>query len=164
MSYIVLSKQPLRALVTAARNLQGLMDAGTIGAAFNNGTPDDINDTISALDNLAACATRIDDADTIASPFLRYRREILGNYSTAEHLRALVMNLWGGQPANLSKLFTGADEHHTRIALECIAHYSQHGENDTFFMTLASEILDQQIEDAIPALIAIANGFDEVAA
>ena len=33
MSYIVLSKQPIRALVTAARNLQGLMDAGTIGAA-----------------------------------------------------------------------------------------------------------------------------------
>ena len=148
MSYIVLSKQPLRALVTAARNLQGLMDAGTIGAAFNNGTPDQVNDAVSAFDNLAACATRISDADTIASPFLRYRREILGKYGTASHLRALVMNLWGAQPANLSKLFMGADEHHTQIALECITHYSQYGENDTFFMTLASEILDMQIAEA----------------
>lgn len=164
MPYIVISKQPLRALVTAARNLQGLMDAGTIGAAFTNGTPDQINDTISALDNLAACATRISDADTVTSPFLRYRREILGNYDTAKRLRAMTMNLWGGQPANLSQLFMGADEHHTRIALECIVSYTQYGENDTFFMTLASEIMDQQIADAMPSLIAIANGLDEVAA
>jgi hypothetical protein len=164
MSYIVLSKQSVRALVTAARNIQGLMERGTIGDAFNNGTPDQVNDTICAFDNLAASAKLIGDADTIASPFLRYRREILGHYGTANHLRAMVMNLWGGQPANLSKLFMGADEHHTRIALECIAHYSQHGENDTFFMTLASEIMDEQIAAAMPGLIAIANGLSEVAA
>lgn len=149
MSHIVTDKTSLRALVEAARNIQKLMDDGTITAAFDTGNDEQIHTTISAFDNLAACAARVSAQDKTASPFIRYRREILGNYETAQRLRAMVMNLWGGQPANLSQLFRGADPHHTRIALECIAHYSQYGENDTFFMTLASEILDD-----MPAIIA----------
>lgn len=148
MSHIVTDKQTLRALVEAANCIQKLMDNGTLGAAFDTGNEDQVHTTVSAFDNLQMCADRVAKQDKIASPFVRYRREILGNYETAQRLRALVMNLWGGQAANLSQLFRGADEHHTRIALECIAHYSQYGENDTFFMTLASEILETQ-----PAII-----------
>ncbi|MFZ2972285.1 MAG: hypothetical protein WA049_06570 [Ferribacterium limneticum] len=150
MSHIVTDKQTLRALVEAARCIQKLMDDGTITAAFDasNGTGDQVHATVSAFDNLTACAERVSAQDKIASPFVRYRREILGHYETAQRLRAMVMNLWGGQAANLSMLFMGADELHTRIALECIAYYSQYGENDTFFMTLASEILETQ-----PAII-----------
>jgi hypothetical protein len=144
MSHIVIDKTSLRALIEAARNIQSLMDDGTITAAFDTGNDEQIHTTVSAFDNLTHCATRIAAQDKSASPFVRYRREILGHYETAQRLRAMVMNLWGGQAANLSMLFHGADELHTRIALECIAHYSQYGENDTFFMTLASEILETQ--------------------
>lgn len=148
MSHIVIDKTALRALVEAARTIQNLMDDGTITAAFNAGNEEQVHTTVSAFDNLTNCAARVTAQDKIASPFVRYRREILGQYQTAQRLRALVLNLWGGQPANLSQLFMGADEHHTRIALECIAHYSQYGENDTFFMSLSSEILETQ-----PAII-----------
>ena len=150
MSHIVTDKQTLRALVEAAHCIQKLMDDGTIAAAFDasNGTGEQVHATVSAFDNLTACATRVAAQDKIASPFLRYRREILGHYETAQRLRALVMNLWGGQAVNLGLLLAGADELHIRIAIECIAHYSQYRENDTFFMSLASEILDD-----MPAII-----------
>lgn len=148
MSHIVIDKPSLRALIEAARQIQNLMDDGTITAAFDTGNDEQIHATVSAFDNLTNCAARISAQDKTASPFLRYRREIFGHYETAQRLRAMVMNLWGGQPANLSLLFQGADQHHTHIALECIAHYSQYGENDTHFMTLASEILDD-----MPAII-----------
>lgn len=148
MSHAIIDKTSLRALVEAARNIQKLMDDGTITAAFDTGNDDQIHTTVSAFDHLNNCATRVADQDKIASPFLRYRREILGHYETAQRLRALTMNLWGGQPANLSELFMAADPHHTRIALECINHYTQYGENDTFFMSLASEILE-----TLPAIV-----------
>lgn len=148
MSHIVTDKQTLRALIEAAHCIQKLMDDGTITAAFDNGGEEQAHETVSAFDNLTACATRVSAQDKIASPFVRYRREILGNYETAQRLRALVMNLWGGQAVNLGLLLAGADQQHIRIALECIAHYSQYRENDTFFMSLASEILETQ-----PAII-----------
>ena len=72
----------------------------------------------------------------------------LGDYETAGRLRALVLNLYGGAEANLSLLFWHADERHTRIALECIVSYSQYGENDTFFMSLAQEIVEKRQADA----------------
>lgn len=160
MSYTVIDKSHLRALIEAARNIQNLMNDGTITAAFDTGNDEQIHTTVSAFDNLTNCAARVSAQDKTASPFIRYRREILGHYETAQRLRAMVLNLWGGQPANQSLLFHGADELHTRIALECIAHYSQYGENDTFFMSLASEILENQ-----PAvLFADDNEHSEVAA
>ena len=164
MSYSIADKSNLRALIEAARQIQSLMDDGTITAAFDTGNDEKVHATVSAFDNLTNCAARVSAQDKTASPFIRYRREILGHYETASRLRALVMNLWGGQPANLSLLFMGADEHHTRIALECINHYTQYGENDTFFMSLASEILDTQIEGAIPTLTTIANSLSGAAA
>lgn len=142
MSLTITDKNHLRALIEAARNIQNLMNDGTITAAFDAGNDEQVHTTVSAFDHLTACAARIAAQDKTASPFVRYRREILGHYETAGRLRALVLNLYGGAECNLSQLFSHADEHHTRIALECIASYTQYGENDTFFMSLASEIID----------------------
>lgn len=150
MSHITLNKHPLHALLAAAHNMQNQMNNGSIPAAFGDGTPDQVNDTISAFDNLAACAKRVELADKQISPFLRYRREILGNYTTAAHLQALVLNLWGGYPSNLLMLFQVADEHHTRIALELITSYTNYGENDSQFMSLGMELFEakQAAEEA----------------
>lgn len=148
MSLTIIDKTHLRALIEAARNIQNLMNDGTITAAFDTGNDEQIHTTVSAFDNLTNCAARVSEQDKTASPFVRYRREILGHYETAGRLRALVLNLYGGAECNLSHLFWHADEHHTRIALECIASYTQYGENDTFFMSLASELMEKLAADA----------------
>lgn len=140
MTYLVIPKHKARKLCQAASNIQSLLDDGTLGAAFTNGDDKAVDRSVTALDELKDAAVDFAGEFRHTSPFLRYRREILGDYETAVRLRAMVMNLWGGRPANLSLLFHHADEQHTRIALECIASFTQYGENDTFFMTLASEI------------------------
>lgn len=146
MHYTVLPKQSVSALVTAAQMIQQAMDDGIIGNAFCGDNPDHVQDAVTAFDRLNAAATELASESKIASPFIRYRREILAQGDTAERLRNLTLNLWGGSQVNLSQLFWHADEHHTRIALECIASYSQYGENDTFFMTLAGEIAEARME------------------
>lgn len=149
MSNIVISKHKLSKLCAAAENIQALLNDGTIGNAFGkvDGHPEtEIDKAVAAFDALQEGVTGINGEIRITSPFLRYRPEFFGHYETAGRLRALVMNLWGGRPVNLSALFHHADEHHTRIALECIVHFTQYGENDTFFMSLASEI------DELPAV------------
>lgn len=140
MYYIVLPKRPVQQLVVAALHIQNLLDNGTLANAWGEGKPDQLNAAVTAFDHLDETAKALASEEKIVTPFLRYRAEILGKNETAARLRALVMNLWGGRPANLSRLFMGAGDHHTRIALECIVSYTQHGENDTHFMGLASEI------------------------
>lgn len=144
MTHIVLPKAPVQALIGAAQGIQQLMNDDVLGNAFCGDDPEHINAAVGALDRLNEACTRLAGENKIASPFIRYRREILGEYETAGRLRALVLNLWGGAPCNLSALFWNADERHARIALECIASYSQYGENDTFFMSLAAEIAEAQ--------------------
>lgn len=153
MCYIVLPRTPVRKLLGAAQNVQSLIDDGTLAAAF--GKPDGSNATtlaVTAFDVLSDGAanllllTEMQDL----SPFLRYRREVLAEGDMAQHLRALVLNLWGGLPGlNLFVMFINADEHHTRIALEMIASYTRHGECDPQFMALAAEIRGMEtIEEA----------------
>lgn len=154
MSFIVLPKSKVSDLVTAANHLQKLMNDGIVGNAFCGEGPEHVHETVTAFDRLNAASTELAAESKIASPFVRYRREILGQYETAGRLRALVLNLYGGAEVNLSHLFWHADEQHTRIALECIVSYTQYGENDTFFMTLASEIMEKLAADTE----AIANG------
>lgn len=144
---IVLPKRTVDNLLEAAVRIHTLMDDSTIGNAFCGGTAEQVHDAITAFDNLDAAAKALSAEQKTASPFLRYRREILGNYDTARRLRDMVLNLWGGQPANFSLLFHGADEHHTRIALECIVSFTHLGENDSQFMSLAAEIIE-----ALPAV------------
>lgn len=144
MCYIVLPKRPVQQLIVAALHIQNLLDNGTLTDAWGEGKPDQINVAVTAFDRLNESAKALASEEKIVTPFLRYRAEILGHYETAARLRALVMNLWGGRPVNLGWLFMGADEHHTRIALECIASYAHHGENDSHFMGLAAEIAEMQ--------------------
>lgn len=142
MCFIVLPKPPVQRLVIAALHVQNLLDNGTLTNAWGEGKPDDINTAVAAFDRLQESATALANEEKSVTPFLRYRQEILGHYETAGRLRALVLNLWGGQPVNLGLLFMNADERHTRIALECIVSYATHGENDSHFMGLAAEIIE----------------------
>lgn len=142
MCFIALPRPPVQQLIVAAQHIQNLMENGTLAAAFSDGNQDQTATAITGFDRLQEAATRLAGEQKAVTPFLRYRREILADNNTAAHLRDLVLNLWGGRPANLSLLFMGADEHHTRVALECIASYSTHGENDSQFMMLSSEIAE----------------------
>lgn len=141
MCFIVLPKRSVQRLVIAAFHVQNLVNTGKVNA---NGDPDEINTVVAAFDRLNESATEVASEEKVVTPFLRYRQEILGHYETAIRLRALVLNLWGGRPANLGQLLMGADERHTRIALEMITSYTQYGENDSHFMGLASEIIDME--------------------
>lgn len=142
MCFIALPKPPVQQLIVAAQHIQTLLENGTLAAAFGDGNADQTATAIAGFDRLQEASKRLADEHKAVSPYLRYRREILGPGETAGRLRALILNLWGGRPANLSLLFHNADEHHTRIALECIASFTTHGENDSQFMTLASEIAE----------------------
>lgn len=78
------------------------------------------------------------------SPFVTHRTEILGNYGTAYKLQQLVLHLYNFNfEFNLGRLLWGADQRHTRIALDLIASYAVNGENDPDFMALAVEIRDR---------------------
>lgn len=140
MCLIVIPQRPIQQLCAAAQQLQSMMDDGTIPAACNGGKPEQLDAAVAAFDRLTEATARVIAEQKQVSPFLRYRQEILGNYDTASRLRDMVMNLWNGRQANLSLLFHNADERHTRIALECIASFTGHGENDHHFMALADEI------------------------
>lgn len=147
MCFTIVSQQPLRKLIASAGAVKNLLDDGTMANAFLKGDGHAAQQTATAIQILNENAYGILADQKEVSPFLRYRREILAHYDTAAHLRALVLNLWGGRPANLSLLFMGADDYHTRIALELIAGYTRLGENDSQFMSLASEIRDLYLEE-----------------
>ena len=148
MSHIVETSQ-LTPVITSAQRMLDLIDSGesfcdTAAAkekmiAATDQLQDDIDIAVRAI---AACV-----AD--ASPFLRYRKEIMGGYGTAVRLQQLVLNLWNGNfPVSLGMLLANADQRHTRIALELIASYAEHKENDPHFMNLAAEIRDLQKDAA----------------
>lgn len=160
MNYTVLPKSKVDSLIQAAQVIQQQMTDGIIGNAFCGNNPDHIQDAVTAFDRLNAAATELASENKIASPFIRYRREILANNDTAGHLRALVLALYTDSHVDLSTLLSEADDHHVRIALECIASYSQYGQVDTFFMSLAAELFESIVSTAET----IANGLSGVAA
>lgn len=141
MNYAIADKNALRALIEAARNIQNLMDDGTIPAAFYLGSDEQIHTAVSAFDHLTQCAARVSAQDKPVSPFARYRREILGEYETAGRLRDLVLALYTDTHVDLSTLLSEADDHHVRIALECMASFSKEKiDGDSFFLRLADEV------------------------
>lgn len=149
MSHIISTRQHLQQLVIAARNIQQRLDDGTIGRAFGEGSDDDAHSAVSAFDNLDKAATLVASEDKIASPFLRYRREILAETPAGQRLRMLALNLYAeATPVSLRRIFSYCDEHHIRIALECIVHFAQHGDRDSHFMGLAMEIANEYVEVA----------------
>ena len=151
MTCVVIKKSKILKLCQAAANMQSLLDNGTLGEAFGKGDDRAVDLGVAGFDALKATVAEFDREFPIASPFIRYRREIFGDYETAGRLRALIMNLWGGRPANLSLLFHNADEHHTRIALEFIVRFTEEGENDTYFMDVAAEISELPSEREVAA-------------
>lgn len=80
------------------------------------------------------------------NPFVTYRAEICGGYSTAHRLAALVLNLYNGAAhgVRLDTLLSSADEKHTRIAMELLAWYARHGENCPEFMALARHLRERE--------------------
>lgn len=82
------------------------------------------------------------------NPFVQYRAEICGGYSTAYRLAALTLHLYNGaaHPVRLDNLLSNADEYHTRIALELLAWYARHGENCIDFMDLARYLVEREAE------------------
>ena len=80
------------------------------------------------------------------NPFIAYRAEICGGYSTAQRLAALVLHLYNGAAhgVRLDNLLSNADARHTRIALELLAWYAKHGENCIDFMKLARHLLERE--------------------
>lgn len=82
------------------------------------------------------------DALQQQNPFVAYRAEICGGYSTAFRLAALVCHLYNGYAhgVRLDNLLANADARHARIALELMAWYACHGENCPEFMALAREL------------------------
>lgn len=149
MSNIITTRHHLQQLVIAARNIQQRLDDGTIGRAFGDGSEDDAHTAVSAFDNLDKAATLVAGEDKIASPFLRYRREILADTPAGKRLRMLALNLYSeATPVSLRRIFTYCDDHHMRIALECIVHFANHGDRDSHFMGLALEITQEYVEVA----------------
>ena len=144
MCFSIHNQKSILKLVAAAQYVQQIIDDGILPEAFNRNKNGEAHTAVVAFDTLAKAAAQVAEENKQVSPFIHYRKEILGEYETAARLRALVMNLWGGRQHNLGLLFMHADPHHTRIALECIASYTRLGENDPHFMALANSINQQQ--------------------
>ena len=148
MCFSIHQTQKVKKLCAAAQNIQALIDDGTMADAFTRGDRDATHQVVTAFDVLSLNVGLVANDIKDVSPFLRYRREALADGDTARHLRDLVLNLWGGrQGLNLSAIFMGADDYHTRIALEMIAGYTRLGENDQQFMALAAEIRDMEASE-----------------
>jgi hypothetical protein len=135
----------LTPVLTGAQNLLDMIQTGQLFSEVER----DKEDAVLVSDRLQraieAAVRELADASHNASPFLRYRKEILGGYSTAIRLQNLVMNLWNDNfPCQMGRLLCNADAKHKRIAFELIASYARHGEGDEHFMQLAEEILDLQ--------------------
>ena len=81
------------------------------------------------------------------SPFELYREMILGHYSTAAWLQAVVLALWNGHQfkIGLSQL-AGLDDSHYAALTHMLDYYRWHGENDPTFMSLADEIRNRRTE------------------
>lgn len=143
-TYAICNRKSSINLIAAAQQLLDVIQSGEMFAD----DPERQHRAVAAADALEACATvlrgtLLESCVGNESPFAAYRHEILGHYSTARRLQELVLHLWNDcNPLYLASLFMNADERHTRIALELIASYTTHGENDPHFMNLAAEIRD----------------------
>lgn len=141
MCYSIYRLTSVMKLCQAAHKVQQLIDDGTLAEAFGRNKNGEAHDCIAAFNLLAETSAAVADERKDISPFLRYRREILADTPTGEHLRELVMNLAGGTSVDLFALFTVADQSHTRIALECIAHAANHPQLDASVLELRDLLL-----------------------
>lgn len=128
-------------LIGAATHMLNQISSGVLIAVENREY-----DATSAADALQRALDEVNASHpSQISPFLQYRREILGNNDVAEHLRKLVLHLWNNaNELNLGRLIWDADHKHLHIVRELIDAYTRNGELDPHFMALAAEIRDMQ--------------------
>ena len=149
MSHIVCLAKHVQQLVAAARCVQEQIDNGTITKAFGDGLDDHVHTAVCAFDTLAKAADVVSADQKIASPFLRYRREILADNELGAQLRQLAISLFSsGTAIGLRQLFETAGEQNARIVLECLAHFAAHGDRDSHFMSLSTEICQELSQEA----------------
>lgn len=88
-----------------------------------------------------ACLDRY-EAEPWISPFLRYRTILKADYSTAQRLASLCLNLWNGKNfrVDVGDLLAGADSKHRAIAFELMESYALMGVNDKHFTALCEEL------------------------
>lgn len=137
MTHVVQTSK-LTPVITAA---QRLLDSIQTGEMFSDADKDKAAVTAAAdhLQQAVDVAVReIAISVSDASPFLRYRETILRR----RELQDLVAFLFGGDRLSFFHLFGSVTDEEKTIAICCIAHYSEHGENDDHFMRLAAEIFD----------------------
>lgn len=143
MCHIIVKKPLLQRLVLAALHLQNLLDSGSLARAMSDNATDDKHAAVSAFDNLQEAARQVSSEDHGASPFLRYRREIMADTLAGEQLRALTLSLYGeAAMINLRSTLAKLNEPEQRIALELFVHFNNHGDRDRHFMNLALEIIE----------------------
>ena len=151
-------------LQQAALKICEIADSGDLFAGCDGAEPQRTN-AVRAFDELqaatAAAATMLRDsvkalrtpqpAPGEVNPFIAYRAQIMGGYSTAQRLASLVLHLFNGNEwtLDITSLLANADELHTRIALDLMAWYAKYGENDQPFMALAREILRRDHPDLL---------------
>lgn len=134
MTHIVETSK-LTPVIAAGQNLLNLIDTGDLLA----GNVERAAAAADALQEAIDVAVREISAGVAgASPFLRHRRAILRR----DELQHLVTFLFNGDRLNFFHLFSSVTAEEKVVALVCIAHYAEHGENDPHFMQLASEIFD----------------------
>lgn len=93
-----------------------------------------------ALHVAKQCAERY-KASAWVSPFLKNKRILRDGYGTARKLARLTLSLYNGSayPFDCSG-FRGFDREHLEIAIELIRSYNRHGERDSDFMSVATEL------------------------
>lgn len=141
MCFSIYKQSNVMKLCLAGQNVQKIIDDGTLPEAFDKNRHGEAHKSVVAFDLLAKAVAVVIDEHKEVSPFLRYRREILADTDIGSILRELVLNLGGGVSVDLFELLTVADDHHTRIALECIADAARHPVGYTHIIELRDVIL-----------------------
>lgn len=101
--------------------------------------------------DVAAARARIAAGE---SPFAVHRDKILGGYSTALRLQALVLNLYNGGhwrkkvPAPLDDLIANADRSHFEAAVDLLRGYFDNREEDREFLALGRLLAEQRLPRA----------------
>lgn len=85
-------------------------------------------------------------ANVAESPFQRHRALLLKHdYSAAQTVQSFVLSCWNGSTWQFrGDRLTNLDQEHRRAFLELAQSYAIHGENDTVFMDVCGEMIEQR--------------------
>lgn len=92
--------------------------------------------------------------DVGESPFRVHASKVLGCYSTAYRLQALVLSLYNSTewhkkaPVHLDNLLANADEDHVNAAIDMLRSYAKRGERDPDFLALGMQLAKARIRSS----------------